>query len=306
MHKMSEALECRICLEEGKRNDFIAPCSCNGYSKWVHPKCLNKWRSDVDRPMAFYECFECRSKYQFENYYNSRDKNCMRHSRFYALVTRDIFTVLVIFTGLSMACGYLVLLLDESINYCWDDNWNYDDCYNPIRTLCGFSSNKFYILGGAILLFALIGMVFVCMTGSGQNTRYKRPVNYFDQTKIEEEIVVDNYREIRTTRTITRTTNGGGENCCIIIDSGGGGDGCGCNSNASRKEDEGVLIIIFIIIVLIFAIIGFFVGIFWFIQFMHDICIRHYHHLILKVKSDEYNVKDLSSGLSGNSVLEIL
>ena len=41
----SEPLSCRICLEDGVRADFIAPCACRGTSKWVHRQCLDQWRT---------------------------------------------------------------------------------------------------------------------------------------------------------------------------------------------------------------------------------------------------------------------
>uniref|UniRef100_A0A914CPR1 RING-CH-type domain-containing protein n=1 Tax=Acrobeloides nanus TaxID=290746 RepID=A0A914CPR1_9BILA len=34
---------CRICFDENKQKDLIAPCDCNGSIKYVHSKCLKKW-----------------------------------------------------------------------------------------------------------------------------------------------------------------------------------------------------------------------------------------------------------------------
>lgn len=54
--------KCYICLEcEG--DDLIAPCRCSGSMKWVHRKCLNKWRVDAVNPQNFTHCRQC--KFQF-------------------------------------------------------------------------------------------------------------------------------------------------------------------------------------------------------------------------------------------------
>lgn len=35
---------CRICRDDGEREDLIAPCKCTGSVRWVHASCLNRWR----------------------------------------------------------------------------------------------------------------------------------------------------------------------------------------------------------------------------------------------------------------------
>jgi len=53
---------CRICLEEDiSGTSFIAPCRCDGNSKYVHRVCLAQWRGTT--PRAFYKCAECNFKY---------------------------------------------------------------------------------------------------------------------------------------------------------------------------------------------------------------------------------------------------
>jgi hypothetical protein len=41
---ISGSKQCRICLEEDRPEDMIAPCRCKGTQKYVHRDCLDKWR----------------------------------------------------------------------------------------------------------------------------------------------------------------------------------------------------------------------------------------------------------------------
>ena len=49
--------ECRICFEpQTIDNIFIYPCACNGTSKYVHIKCLKKWRDTTTNLIAKKRC----------------------------------------------------------------------------------------------------------------------------------------------------------------------------------------------------------------------------------------------------------
>lgn len=60
---------CRICLEEEdiSGNTLIAPCRCDGNSKYVHRECLAQWRATS--PRAFSQCAECNFKYLLDYEY---------------------------------------------------------------------------------------------------------------------------------------------------------------------------------------------------------------------------------------------
>ncbi|CAJ1421687.1 unnamed protein product [Effrenium voratum] len=53
--------QCRFCLESG--GELIAPCLCSGHSKWVHRKCLDRWRADGRGPRSFTHCPTCHFAY---------------------------------------------------------------------------------------------------------------------------------------------------------------------------------------------------------------------------------------------------
>ena len=61
---------CRFCFEEeNSDNIFLAPCLCNGTSKYVHEKCLRKWRYNSINRKAYHECMVCKTKYKTINEY---------------------------------------------------------------------------------------------------------------------------------------------------------------------------------------------------------------------------------------------
>ena len=49
--------ECRVCFEseESDENELIAPCNCNGYSRYIHRKCLERWRNTNITNDAFFK-----------------------------------------------------------------------------------------------------------------------------------------------------------------------------------------------------------------------------------------------------------
>eukprot|EP01065_Artemidia_motanka_P000863 TRINITY_DN10404_c0_g1_i1.p1 TRINITY_DN10404_c0_g1~~TRINITY_DN10404_c0_g1_i1.p1 ORF type:complete len:296 (+),score=41.87 TRINITY_DN10404_c0_g1_i1:76-963(+) len=54
--------QCRICLEADRPGSLVAPCStCTGTAKWVHPECLERWRSLA--PARAFECEVCRTPF---------------------------------------------------------------------------------------------------------------------------------------------------------------------------------------------------------------------------------------------------
>eukprot|EP00929_Paragymnodinium_shiwhaense_P002298 TRINITY_DN10251_c0_g1_i1.p1 TRINITY_DN10251_c0_g1~~TRINITY_DN10251_c0_g1_i1.p1 ORF type:complete len:486 (+),score=94.05 TRINITY_DN10251_c0_g1_i1:69-1526(+) len=50
---------CWICLESDPQEELIAPCKCKGGLKWVHRRCLDRWRVDAKNPHNFTHCRHC-------------------------------------------------------------------------------------------------------------------------------------------------------------------------------------------------------------------------------------------------------
>lgn len=65
---------CRFCFESdgsdvnsASDNVWITPCQCAGSQRWVHTKCLEKWRLTSQKPSAMSQCPTCRYDYKFRN-----------------------------------------------------------------------------------------------------------------------------------------------------------------------------------------------------------------------------------------------
>lgn len=63
---------CRFCLEsrETKKNSLLEPCECRGSIRYVHEKCLERWRR-INPARNGYMCLLCMSPYKegFSNQY---------------------------------------------------------------------------------------------------------------------------------------------------------------------------------------------------------------------------------------------
>ena len=60
---------CRICLDEDNEENLIAPCLCNGTSKYVHFECIEEWRVNNPNQEAQEKCMECNAPYKLVNKY---------------------------------------------------------------------------------------------------------------------------------------------------------------------------------------------------------------------------------------------
>lgn len=58
----AEERQCWICFEGAP--GLIRPCKCDGSMKWVHRRCLDKWRVDASNPRNFTHCRHCDFKFQ--------------------------------------------------------------------------------------------------------------------------------------------------------------------------------------------------------------------------------------------------
>ena len=71
---MSVKYECRICYDEEKnKNKLIRPCACDGTNRYVHRKCLDKWRHFVQDMPVRKRCSECKQKYIIESMYPNEE-----------------------------------------------------------------------------------------------------------------------------------------------------------------------------------------------------------------------------------------
>lgn len=138
--------QCRICLEENENiSDLISPCQCNGTQKYVHSKCLEKWRKESVNTIKYERCQECLTDYQVQVIgENSKcfsfNKNNIRGLYFIILKTGPIAVILnYLFFYLV---GYLFIQTFNFFNLNLDyyfRNMIFKDhfLFNPIIGSCG-------------------------------------------------------------------------------------------------------------------------------------------------------------------------
>ena len=106
--------QCRICLDDGDRCEFISPCRCKGTSRWVHRQCLDRWRSTKE-DRAFSSCTECLAKYKFldPNENMSSSNSCSSNSLFICLVFRDVTLILIVMSIIVLGLSSIVYEFDK-------------------------------------------------------------------------------------------------------------------------------------------------------------------------------------------------
>jgi len=102
---------CRICLEEDiSGTTFIAPCRCDGNSKYVHRECLAQWRSTT--PRAFSQCAECNFKYLLDYEHALETCTFEASSRRRNNTGEYLFTLMLV-----MISGFFFRNVGQALNY---------------------------------------------------------------------------------------------------------------------------------------------------------------------------------------------
>lgn len=105
---------CRICLDQEKACNLVAPCKCKGTQRYVHNTCLEKWQKtmleklisspETTSPDRVYRCVVCKSTYFEGN--NSRIiswyKLIKRLIRSYVVISAVFFLIVIFFIPLVM------------------------------------------------------------------------------------------------------------------------------------------------------------------------------------------------------------
>lgn len=179
-----ESRECRICLDAGNTRNLIAPCLCSGTSKWVHRKCLDRWRAESTA--AFYSCSSCRFAYRIEQVPHSGLVSlcCL----YWLLVVRDVLLLLAGITAVAVGFGFVVFKFDA------DGKPRIRDALFPMHVS---DIVAYYVVGWIIML--IVGGIVACVSWGpatrDESTRGSSSCVYFD----------------------TGTTNTDGEGGAIII-----------------------------------------------------------------------------------------
>lgn len=279
---------CRICLEDGQRSDFIAPCACAGSARWVHRDCLNKWRS-MREDKAFSRCTECLKPYEMVCRSDNNDE--MTHSRrcrFVSLIARDFSIVLAI--------SQLCIVIFGSIVY------GFDHYSHPLISALHMSSRPalFYYLAGLFFTLSFLGMAFTVVqigccgerNGSCSHCHHNGCNNY---------VCIDVYYPCVYSNPHAAVCECGvcpaclhGECCACCADTGTAGAGCGeCAAGASVGEE---CVMCMIVVVVIFAVVGVFVCVVVGAAYAQSIVRTHYHVLQKYTLATDFIVADLAEG----------
>jgi len=97
---------CRICYQGREDGPLFSPCKCSGSMKYVHVKCLEKWREFSPNPKSIVQCDYCKYEYHL---YRPKLSHCIQNEYFISGVT--LFTV----SAMTLGSGSAVALLSKSI-----------------------------------------------------------------------------------------------------------------------------------------------------------------------------------------------
>lgn len=107
-----ETKECRICFEGeiDESDPLIAPCLCNGTSKYIHLSCLNNWRHFNRDTTAWTHCMECNGEYTIINDFP------LESTQHYKILSKKI-NIFIQNYMINFFSSYLVYYIDHINNY---------------------------------------------------------------------------------------------------------------------------------------------------------------------------------------------
>eukprot|EP01064_Diplonema_japonicum_P002864 TRINITY_DN11854_c0_g3_i1.p1 TRINITY_DN11854_c0_g3~~TRINITY_DN11854_c0_g3_i1.p1 ORF type:complete len:399 (+),score=51.85 TRINITY_DN11854_c0_g3_i1:60-1199(+) len=64
-----EPAVCRLCFDDEETTEtgkLFSPCLCTGSMRYIHVTCLNRWRTRSQKETSYYQCDQCRFKYNLQ------------------------------------------------------------------------------------------------------------------------------------------------------------------------------------------------------------------------------------------------
>eukprot|EP00931_Biecheleriopsis_adriatica_P104421 TRINITY_DN79097_c0_g1_i1.p1 TRINITY_DN79097_c0_g1~~TRINITY_DN79097_c0_g1_i1.p1 ORF type:complete len:400 (+),score=52.60 TRINITY_DN79097_c0_g1_i1:67-1200(+) len=161
--------QCRICLENGGP-DLIAPCLCSGTGKWVHRRCLDRWRADGSGPNRFTHCPNCQFAYVLVATVDSTESEQRLRERRRRLLKRAVgnffWGALMLQAGLTVVAVLIrlidrkELLVDLLPFLCAKGQGQFDDgtFFSTLR----YHKSTYYF-AAMVVCFALIGVSLLAL-----------------------------------------------------------------------------------------------------------------------------------------------
>ena len=157
--------ECRICFEtQTLDNIFVHPCACNGTSKYVHVKCLQKWRNTTTNLIAKKRCMECHVFYKIVKEYPNEKHMCK--------CDKYTYPIIIIFGGLILIISYVTFLFEVIFNNYYystliitftnkqNDEYNILLINNPITVITYYSSITQFNINVCLSIFYFYNLYF--------------------------------------------------------------------------------------------------------------------------------------------------
>lgn len=150
---LNQNKECRICFEnEEEDNRFISPCLCSGTSKYVHYKCLERWRFTNIHSDAFVKCKECNEPYKIKKTFPDEQINIYNHFRS-TLVFHALFYSIMFISSL------LIWFLDQMNNSALVEILNFNQTHTLIHpTIINYIEQDFFF--ALAFYFSYTSMIF--------------------------------------------------------------------------------------------------------------------------------------------------
>eukprot|EP00439_Symbiodinium_sp_Y106_P078175 s275_g16.t6 len=291
--------QCRFCLETGG-DDLIAPCMCKGHSKWVHRRCLDKWRSEGRGVRSFTHCPTCHFAYLMELKRAPTETEQHIRERRRAILRRAVgqfFLGAILVQVLLCLVAFLIRLCDPSSELVRlmpfftpllpdEDTRSYLDTFR-------FHKSTYYF-ASLVLSLATVGVVVSIMACC--NLCKPSMVTDGPMQALQTQHPITTYYQMRACEDCCECClRCQGRPCCdscndcptpnLPTSSGGGG---GDNNNSGGA----VLGVILIAIVVLFALVGFFFAMAAFVTWMQKVWSRYLALKELRALTGEYIVKD--------------
>ena len=276
--------ECKFCHEtEGK---LIAPCKCSGSVKWIHPHCLDEWRTLCPKKSSFVSCDICNQMYVLDKLDNEAELK----RKYKWLVARDIsigvgslFAIL----GVCIAATTIINLVSDPLaKYLTGAFW---------QTV--FGDIVLDLLTGLVMFFAFFGVIGILVTIARccccQTIQENQlPTELDDPTTGV--LPRTSYLYLLLCYPIVPPSSNSNPVNSSGCDAGGcsGGD---CSGDCGGCDAGEAILVVLLIILIILVIIGIIFITFILVVFVSIVLKRHLSILKKKSCAGTYVVRDLSS-----------
>ena len=150
--------QCRICLDEEENiEDLIVPCQCDGTQKYVHTKCLERWRQESIDNINYTRCQECLTDYKIEKIGNK--SFCFKINQYnirclYFIVLKTTFISVILYYIFFYLLGFIFIQISKLFGLStsfYVDKLMFEDSFILIPTIGSIIISIFNVISYNIL-----------------------------------------------------------------------------------------------------------------------------------------------------------